>query len=230
MRFIRKQWIKALIVVGLIVLSFILWIVDGYKSFLTTIIAGLVVGLISSFSITLLFENEKKKNKADIRKLTIENFIYASADYIFSLEIWCKKHFRKDIKLFSSPEILLDLLDNLRNTHKDIEANKIDKKYSMLVNDYVYSIAPVYYSFKQLNSQQLLLNEIISIDEYNFFHNTILNDMLDEFLETKKKDRFGELVSGYYIFHQLRVCLNCVINARKIYPEIEEKYLEISKQ
>ena len=61
MTFLKNHWLKIVIGVGVIGLSILLWIVDGYITFLTTIIAGLFVGLGSSFAITYIFEAEKRK-------------------------------------------------------------------------------------------------------------------------------------------------------------------------
>ena len=223
-----KNWLKISIIVCLVVLSIVLWVVNGFNSFLTTIIAGLIVGLISSFSITYLFELEKKKSRDNIRSLVIENFVYSCADYIQSLELWYKEYSGKEVTILDDAKILLDLLEHLRDEHKEINSSEIDKKYSMLKNDYVYSISPVYYAYRQLDNQQLLLNDVLNLTEYKFFHNVIRGDIFDECLNTKKKDRFGDNVKGYYIFHQLRICLNCVIDASKIFPEIKEKYLQIN--
>ena len=63
MTFLKKHWVKIVIAVGVLGLSILLWIIDGYITFLTTIIAGLFVGLGSSFAITYLFEAEKKKSR-----------------------------------------------------------------------------------------------------------------------------------------------------------------------
>lgn len=228
--FFKKHWVKIVIAVGVIGLSVLLWIIDGYITFLTTIIAGLFVGLGSSFAITYIFEAEKKKSRDSMRELIIENFVYSCADYIQSLELWYEKHSGVKISILEKPDEVLKLLETFRTSYKDKDSSEVEKEFSMLYHDFVYSIGPVYYSYRQLDNQHLLLNDVLGIDEYKFFHNMIKGDIFDEFLSFKKKDRFGNTVKGYYIFHQLRVCLNCVLDAHKIFPEISEKYLVLQNK
>ena len=78
------------------------------------------------------------------------------------------------------------------------------------------------HSFKKNKVKRMLM------EKYKFFHNIIRGDIFDDYLSTKKNDRFGDNVKGYYIFHQLRICLNCVLDANAIFPEIKEKYLKIN--
>lgn len=229
MNSIKKHWIKIVVSIAVLALSIVLWVCSGFLTFLSTIVAGLVIGLCSSFAITYLFENEKKRNRRSIRALCIDRFIRSCVDYLLALETWYTGFTKSKYSIIDNPDVMLGLLDTLRNNYKDGSIT-IDATYKTLVNEYTYSISPVYYSYKSLDNQQLLLNDVLSLDEYKFFHNFIRSDMFADFLAVHQKDRFAQSTSGYYVFHHLRVCLNCVLDAVKVFPEIEEGYIQRSNQ
>lgn len=221
---IKKHWMKILIFFSVLILSVALWIWKGFETFLTTIIAGLLVGLCSSFVITYLFEREKKKSREDIRRACIESFVYSCADYILNLESWYKDYSKSEYSILENPEVMLNFLQELRDNHKKVTADSLNDQYATLVKEYTYSVGPIYYAYKQLDNQQLLLGDILSLNEYHFFHNNIRRDMFDDFKTNHNNDRFAQRTSGYYVFHQLRICLNCALEATKIFPEIKVKY------
>ena len=163
MTFLKKHWVKIVIAVGVIGLSILLWIIDGYITFLTTIIAGLFVGLGSSFAITYIFEAEKKKSRDSMRELIIENFVYSCADYIQSLELWYEKHSGVKISIFEKPDAVLKILETLRTSYKDKASSEVEKEFSMLYHDFVYSIGPVYYSYILYRDSQLNCLRFLSI-------------------------------------------------------------------
>lgn len=212
------------IIIFVFILTIILWHLCGFEAILTTVIAGLLVGLCSSFAITYLFEKEKVETRKKIKSLTIENFIYSCAQYIISLELWYKSNYHTEYKIFDNPKIMLDILQTLRDANRNIPSTDIDEKFTQLINEYIYSVGPVYHSYILLDNQQLLLTEVLNTNEYQFFHNIIRKDIFKSHLSLNEKDRFAEKIDGYTIFHELRVCLNCVIDAKEIFPEIIEKY------
>ena len=57
MDLIKKHWAKIFVAIAVLGLSIVLWVCGGFLTFLSTIVAGLVIGLCSSFAITYLFEN-----------------------------------------------------------------------------------------------------------------------------------------------------------------------------
>lgn len=230
MDLIKKHWAKIFVAIAVLGLSIVLWVCGGFLTFLSTIVAGLVIGLCSSFAITYLFENEKKQNRRSIRELCIDRFVKSCVDYLVALEMWYAGFTKTKYRIIDNPDVMLGLLDTLRNNYKDASATTIDTIYKTLVNEYTYSISPVYYSYKSLDNQQLLLNDVLSLDEYKFFHNFIRSDMFADFLAVHQKDRFAQATSGYYVFHHLRVCLNCVLDAVKVFPEIEEQYIQRTNQ
>lgn len=224
MEAVKKHGVKVLIVFSVLVLSVVLWIWKGFETFLTTIIAGLLVGLCSSFVITYLFEREKKKSREDIRRACIETFVYSCADYLVNLELWYADYSQVEYNILEDPNAILDLLQELSDNHKNVVADSVNDQYATLIKEYTYSVGPIYFAYRQLDNQQLLLGDILNLKEYQFFHNNIRRDIFNDFKTNHHNDRFAQRTSGYYVFHQLRVCLNCALDAKKIFPEIEAKY------
>ena len=221
--FIIKH-IKCIIFSLLIVLSLIILVFYNFELFLSTVLVGALVGLCTSYTITYMFEKDKINNRNKIKKLTLDSFVYSCASYLIQLEEWYKQYSSNEYNIISDPKPMLDTLQKLRDDYKTTPTSELPKEYSSLVFEYIYSIAPVYSSYINLDNLDLLLSETVSPEEYKFFHNTIWIDMFKDYFSNKSIDRFGEKCASSYVFQNLRICLNCVIDATQIFDSILTKY------
>ena len=227
--FIIKH-IKCILFSLLIVLYLIILIFYNFELFLSTVLVGALVGLCTSYTITYMFEKDKINNRNKIKKLTLDSFVYSCASYLIQLEEWYKQYTSNECNIISDPQPMLDLLQKLRDDYKSFPTSELPDEYSSLVSEYIYSIAPVYSSFLNLDNLELLLSETVTPDEYKFFHNIIRIDIFKNYFSNKSVDRFGEKCDSSYIFQHLRICLNCVIDAIQIFNDITTKYEELKKR
>lgn len=222
MKILKKHWIKLIVIIILIALSIVIFIVDGFTAFLTSVLTSGLVGLCSSFVISYLFEKEKRKNRKLIKKITIENFVYFSADFLWNIEIGYKEFSSKEYAILKDPDLILNIINELKKNPVINHENL--KKYKFLVFEYNCSLGPFFHSYISLNNQNLLLSEIFTTEEYLFFHQSFYNDNFKKFLEVQKDDPSAEKVDCAYIFSLLHMALNIAISATNLFPEIEEQY------
>lgn len=216
-------------IVLIILLSAIVWIFSGFMSFLTTIVIAIVVGLLCSFVITFWFEDNKQRERDKIRNFKIENFIYTCADYLNELEILFTEITGITIDIHRDFNDIQKQLSDLKNKYNNNALEEIDDKYQGLVSEFIYSISPIYYNYNLLNSDILLVNDILNLDEYKFFANYPRNDIYKKFLNTKAEHEYFEGCSAHYIFVHLLGCFNMILDAEKLFPEIKIKYEELKK-
>ena len=100
----------------------------------------------------------------------------------------------------------------------------ISDEYKNLISEYIYSIPPIYTAHSSLNNQQLLLSEVLTVEEYNYFHNYIYNDIINHFSNMKKTDPYADRTNYQYIFTQLNICFDRVNEAIKLFPDIIKMY------
>lgn len=197
---------------------------QGIWSFVSTIISGLLVGLLSSFIISYYFESEKNKNKKIIKNITMDNFVYNCVAFLRELENWGSDYFEKESNIFSNLELYLNKMAELKNIYKKEKSKDIDSKYKDLIDCFNYYVVPIYYEFIKLNNLQLLVGEILKKEEYDFFEDSVRNNMFSKEIKYRKSNINLEEVVGEIIFGQLRICFNCVIDAEKIFPKIRKLY------
>lgn len=193
----RKKMIKnpttktiyKIVILFLILISSI-WLIltNQYEVFISTVVIGALVGLFTSFTISNLFEKEKEKNRQNIRTVTLSNFIYSCSNFLISLELWYKEFSKMDnYCILENSELVTYKIKEIRDKLRVNGDQPISDEYKNLISEYIYSIPPIYTAHSSLNNQQLLLSEVLTVEEYNYFHNYIYNDIINHFSNMKKQ-------------------------------------------
>lgn len=196
-----------------------------YEVFVSTVVIGALVGLFTSYTISDIFEKEKEKNKQEIRTATLNSFISSCSVFLIAMEDWYKEYAKTyDYCILKNPEIVDNKIKEVRDDFRKHPTNTISDEYKVLISEYIYSVHPIYHAQSELNNQQLLLSEILTVEQYNYFNSYIYNDIIKHYSEMKKKDPYADETNREYIFTQLHICFGRVNEALKLFPEIEKTY------
>ena len=225
---IFSHWkLLLIILLILIALSVVVWKLSGFISFLNTIIIGLFIGLLGSFIITFVFEINKQQQKIQIREYKLENFIYNASDFLCLIESIFVEMEKTKIDIFNDYNKVSKKLLKLKEDFKNTKIEDIRKKYRSLVSIFIYLIPPLYYSYIKLNNDILLSNNILNLKEYSYFNNQILNNLFNDYLTIKKEHKYFEECNSEFVFNNIIMALNTIMDAEKIFPEIKLKYNEL---
>lgn len=134
----------------------------------------------------------------------------------------------KVILLYNHKQII-SFIDKLKEENKNEILDELDEKCDYLVNTGISYISPFFYSYISMDNNLLLLQEIINVNEYNFFNNMIREDIFKDFIERRKEHRYFEGASAEYLFHSIKVAWNLVYDSIKVFPQIKEIYGTIKK-
>ena len=225
----KRSIIIVICIICVLVCGIMVWIDSSLLNAIATIMSGLITGVLSSTMVTLYFNDFQKKQREKIKKLKLESFIYACADLIYWIELDINDIKKSKLDVFNDKEDVIQFIDDLKKDNKEKVIEELDEKCDHIVNTGISYISPLFSAYISFDQNSLLLQDVITIEEYNFFNNFIINDMCKDFIEIRKQHRFFEGARAEYLFHRIKVALNIVYDSIKIFPQIKEMYIKIKK-